>query len=220
MYQHNIWAEGAQFHSFKKVMTEDVGQPVELVSLMSASKGFMGECGLRGGYMEMVNFDPAVQAVFFKQISARLCSSIIGQLAIDCIVRPPRPSEPSYELFAKERAEVLASLKARAELTTNTLNSLPGIRSNKVAGAMYAFPRLEFPAKAIEAAKAVGQEPDFFYASQLLERTGICVVPGCGFGQLPGTYHFRTTILPQPNVVERMMEKFQEFHLKFLEQYS
>ena len=33
--------------------------------------------------------------------------------------------------------------------------------------------------------------PDTFYCSQLLEETGICVLPGCRFGQSPGTYHFR-----------------------------
>lgn len=180
----------------------------------------MGECGLRGGYMELENFDPQVKTVFLKQISARLCSALIGQCAIDCIVRPPKPGDPSYELYAKERVEVLASLKGRAELTSQTLNSLPGVRSNPVAGAMYAFPRIELPAKAIAAAEAVGQKPDFFYVKALLEETGICVVPGSGFGQIPGTHHFRTTILPQPDTFARMMDKFKQFHLRFLEKYQ
>jgi len=56
---------------------------------------------------------------------------------------------------------------------------------------MYAFPRIELPAKAIAAAKADGKSPDAFYAFQLLEETGICIVPGSGFGQKPGTSHFR-----------------------------
>ena len=47
------------------------------------------------------------------------------------------------------------------------------------------------PPKAIEAAKEAGQPADVFYAFQLLENTGICIVPGSGFGQKPGTYHFR-----------------------------
>ena len=62
---------------------------------------------------------------------------------------------------------------------------------SKSAGAMYAFPRLHLPNKAIAKAKEVGQAPDVFYAFQLLENTGICIVPGSGFGQYPGTYHFR-----------------------------
>ena len=62
---------------------------------------------------------------------------------------------------------------------------------------MYAFPRIYLPEKAVEAAKAAGQTPDSFYCFALLEETGICTVPGSGFREEPGTYHFRTTILPQ-----------------------
>ena len=47
------------------------------------------------------------------------------------------------------------------------------------------------PEKAVAKAKSLGQAPDVFYAFQLLEQTGICCVPGSGFGQRPGTHHFR-----------------------------
>lgn len=87
-------------------------------------------------------------------------------------------------------------------------------------GAMYVFPRFEIPPKAIEAAKAKGQSPDLFYAFKLLEETGICVIAGSGFGQLPGTYHFRTTILPQKEKMKTMLTSLKEFHLKFLKEYS
>ena len=63
VYQHNIYAKGSQFFSFKKVLME-MGPPyntMELASFMSASKGFMGECGYRGGYAEVVNLDPQVK---------------------------------------------------------------------------------------------------------------------------------------------------------------
>ena len=33
----------------------------------------MGECGLRGGYAEIVNMDPDVKALDLKSISAKLC---------------------------------------------------------------------------------------------------------------------------------------------------
>ena len=45
--------------------------------------------------------------------------------------------------------------------------------------------------EAIAKAKEAGQAPDVFYAFQLLENTGICIIPGSGFGQRPDTYHFR-----------------------------
>ena len=37
----------------------------------------------------------------------------------------------------------------------------------------------------------LGLAPDMFFCLRLLEETGICVVPGSGFGQREGTYHFR-----------------------------
>lgn len=40
--------------------------------------------------------------------------------------------------------------------------------------------------------------PDMFYCMKLLEETGICVVPGSGFGQREGTYHFRYLCLSAP----------------------
>ena len=49
-----------------KVMME-MGPPydsMELASFMSCSKGYMGECGIRGGYVEVVNMDPQVNKRF------------------------------------------------------------------------------------------------------------------------------------------------------------
>ena len=45
VYQHNVYAKGSEFHSFKKVLKE-MGPPysdLELASFMSTSKGYMGE---------------------------------------------------------------------------------------------------------------------------------------------------------------------------------
>lgn len=219
VYQHNIWAEGCAFYSFKKCM-DDMNVETELVSMMSASKGYMGECGLRGGYGELVNFSPEVKALFYKFLSTRLCSSVIGQITMGCVVDPPKAGDESYELFEKEQQKILGDLKAKAKLVAETFNSIDGITCNKVAGAMYAFPRLTFPDKLIKTAKEAGQQPDFFYLMALLEEAGICVVPGSGFGQRPGTFHFRTTILPQPDTFKEMMTRFRAFHRDFISRYS
>lgn len=219
VYQHNIYAEGAQFYSFKKTMTE-MNVKIELASLMSASKGYMGECGLRGGYCEFVNLEPSVKRMFLKMLSARLCSSILGQAALDCIVDPPKPGDSSYELHQKEKEAILQSLKEKAKLAAETFNSIPDMKSNEVAGAMYAFPQIVLPPKLIEAAKKEKVEPDFFYAMNLLETTGICIIPGSGFGQRPDTYHFRSTILPQPDDLRNLLAKLKDFHVKFLEKYQ
>ncbi|GAB1868569.1 alanine transaminase [Camponotus japonicus] len=222
VYQDNIYDKDSAFHSFKKVMTE-MGEPyskLELASFMSISKGYMGECGIRGGYAEIINMDPEVMRVLLKSISAMLCPSVLGQVVLDVVVNPPQPNEPSYEKFQKEKKETLQSLAKRSRLVVDTINSIPGYKANPAMGAMYVFPRLDLPPKAIEAARAKGQEPDVFYAFKLLESTGICVIPGSGFGQKPGTYHFRTTILPQEEKIKTMLEALKQFHIKFLKEYS
>ena len=66
----------------------------------------------------------------------------------------------------------------------DAFNNLEGYSCNKAEGAMYLFPQIHLPKKAIEAAKAAGKAPDAFYALRLLEATGIVVVPGSGFGQV------------------------------------
>lgn len=82
VYQDNVYAKGSKFHSFKKVMME-MGEPYnkqELASFMSCSKGYMGECGLRGGYSEVVNLCPDVKTMYLKYISSMLCPSVLGQV--------------------------------------------------------------------------------------------------------------------------------------------
>lgn len=50
--------------------------------------------------------------------------------------------------------------------------------------------------------------------------SGICIVAGSGFGQRPGTYHFRTTILPQTELLKEMLQKFQTFHKEFMAEFK
>ncbi|ULU10453.1 hypothetical protein L3Y34_014621 [Caenorhabditis briggsae] len=222
VYQDNVYAQGSQFHSFKKVLVE-MGEPynkLELASFHSVSKGYMGECGMRGGYVEFLNLDPEVYVLFKKMISAKLCSTVLGQAVIDAVVNPPKEGEPSYALWKKEKDDVLASLKERATLVEKAYSSIDGISCNPVQGAMYAFPQITIPQKAVEKAQSLNQQPDFFYALELLESTGICIVPGSGFGQKDGTYHFRTTILPQPELFKDMLARFTDFHTKFLAKYK
>ena len=42
----------------------------------------MGECGLRGGYQELINADPDVKAMLLKSISAKLCPTSLGQVRV------------------------------------------------------------------------------------------------------------------------------------------
>ncbi len=140
-----------------------------------------------------------------KLQSVSLCANAAGQVVTFLMVRPPAPGDPSHARWAAERRETLESLGRRARLLEEGLNAVPGIHCNAVAGAMYAFPRITLP-------PGVTDEE---YCVALLERTGICVVPGSGFGQAPGTWHFRTTILPPVAQIAAVVERLGAFHREF-----
>uniref|UniRef100_A0A8C5EL42 alanine transaminase n=1 Tax=Gouania willdenowi TaxID=441366 RepID=A0A8C5EL42_GOUWI len=223
VYQDNVYAEGCKFHSFKKVLFEmgpEYSSTVEMASFHSTSKCFMGECGFRGGYMEVINMDPAVKAQLIKLVSVRLCPPVPGQALMDLVVNPPQPDEPSYTTFVKEKTAVLAALAEKASITEQAFNTMPGFTCNPVQGAMYTFPRISIPQKAIDKAKELGQVPDMFYCMKLLEEEGICLVPGSGFGQRDGTFHFRMTILPPTEKLKIVLQRIKDFHLRFTQEFS
>ena len=71
------------------------------------SKGFLGECGLRGGYFELYGFDADVQAQLLKLASIGLCSNTVGQVATGLMVAPPKPGDASYASYKRERDGIL-----------------------------------------------------------------------------------------------------------------
>ncbi|KAK3262800.1 hypothetical protein CYMTET_28364 [Cymbomonas tetramitiformis] len=223
VYQENIYAAGSSFVSAKKVLME-MGAPyadnVELLSFHTVSKGMIGECGLRGGYVEMTNIHPGAIDQLYKISSLNLCPNLLGQIVTAMMCNPPQPGDESYEQFYKEKNGTYESMKRRAKMLIDGFNKLDGIECNDTEGAMYAFPSLVLPPKALAAAAADGRSADEFYCLALLADTGIVTVPGCGFGQVEGTYHFRTTILPKEEKMPEVVAKFSDFHKKFMAQYS
>ena len=198
VYQENIYNPAKPFISARKTlgtMHEPIKSGLELCSFHTVSKGAYGECGLRGGYMELHNFAPEVIQEIYKLASINLSPNVPGQIALGLMVNPPRPGDPSYALYVKEKAELIESLKRRARLVTDAFNRLEGVVCQETEGAMYSFPRITLPAGAITAAKEKGKSPDVLYCLELLEETGLSCVPGSGFQQRPGTFHLRTTIL-------------------------
>jgi len=56
-------------------------------------------------------------------------------------------------VILQEKNQVLGELALKARMTTETLNTIEGVRCNEVMGAMYAFPRIFLPDKAVAEAK-------------------------------------------------------------------
>ncbi|KAK0707556.1 pyridoxal phosphate-dependent transferase [Lasiosphaeris hirsuta] len=220
VYQTNVFV--GEFISFKRMLrqmqAEKPGEydDVELASLHSVSKGMVGECGHRGGYFELVNFDPEVQAEIYKFVSIMLCAPVIGQCLVELMVNPPRAGEPSHDLYKQEYDGIFNGLKERANALHKAFEQMEGVECGSPQGSMYLFPTINLPPKAAEAAAAEGRSPDEFYCMRLLEATGVCVVPGSGFGQKDGSLHFRTTFLaPGTEWVGNIIK----FHKEFMDKY-
>lgn len=223
VYQENIYNNARPFISARKVlgkMQEPIRSNLELCSFHTVSKGAYGECGLRGGYMELHNFDPEVVDEIYKVASINLSPNVPGQVALGLMVNNPKVTDPSYKQWKKEKDGVIESLKRRARMITDAFNSMEGVVCQDTEGAMYSFPRITLPPAAIEAAKAKGKSPDVMYCLELLDETGLSCVPGSGFQQIPGTFHFRTTILPPEEKFQDIIKRFTSFHKGFMKRYG
>lgn len=72
--------------------------------------------------------------------------------------------------FEQEKESVLNNLAKKAKLTEDMFNTVPGINCNPLQGALYAFPRIFIPSKAIEEAKVSRS----FLPQSILNFTHLC----------------------------------------------
>ncbi|MCA9522523.1 MAG: aminotransferase class I/II-fold pyridoxal phosphate-dependent enzyme [Myxococcales bacterium] len=128
-----------------------------------------------------------------KLLRARLSANHPEQFAIaTALLGDHSHLEPAIE-----------KLQRRRDITVEMLNAIDGISCVAPKGAFYAFPKLEVE----------GSDDEF--VKGLLRETGVVVVPGSGFGQLPGTKHFRVVFLPPEQVLREAYQKIGEFMSRY-----
>ena len=178
--------------------------------------------------MELLNIAPIQHAQIVKLCSINVCSNFNGQVMTALMCTPPVQGDASYPQFREEYDGIFSDLKERAASLAIELNTIKGITCNSVDGAMYAFPQIKLPheyvarndALCAAAPLAERMAADARWALELLEATGIVVVPGSGFLQQEGTFHFRTTILPPKTQMAAMTSAIRAFHTKIDELYA
>ncbi len=102
----------------------------------------------------------------------------------------------------------MKKLTSRRNMTVEMLNAIPGISCVKPEGAFYAFPKLEI------------KNSDNHFVAELIKETGVVVVPGTGFGQVPGTNHFRLVFLPNEQILEKAYNAIGEFFQKYVDKFE
>ena len=124
-----------------------------------------------------------------KLLRARLCANHPIQWAI----------KVALEGEQDQLIEVRQKLRRRRDITVEMLNAIDGITCVRPEGAFYAFPRLHI------------EENDDEFVRELIRETGVVVVPGSGFGERPGTKHFRVVYLAPEEVLEKAYERIGDF---------
>lgn len=124
-----------------------------------------------------------------KLLRSRLCASQPMQWAI----------KPALDGPQDHLKEVCAKLRTRRDITMEWVKSDPRVTCVKPEGAFYAFPKIEIP------------EDDLSFVTKVLREKHVLVVHGSGFGQKPGTNHFRSVFLPQDDVLRKAYRSISEF---------
>ncbi|XP_072911366.1 alanine aminotransferase 2-like isoform X2 [Hemitrygon akajei] len=222
-HPEDVYSGNLQLLSYKKVLHEmgpEFSSVVEFISFNSVSRGHIGESGVRGCFVEVLNMDPAVQYYFRQMVGTFVSCSLPSQIAMEVATNPPDPGDPSYPLFQAEKQESVTKLSAKSQLTEEMLNRIPGVHCTPIRSGIYAFPRIELPARAREVSAALGQPPDVFYCLRLLQDTGYMLGPGEEFGQKDGTAHFRMTFALPIEELTLALEKIADFHQRFIAEFS
>ncbi len=188
------------FDGKKHISIASLNKDVSCITFGGLSKnymvpGFRIGWGIVSGRKEVLSdFIEAVN----KILRARLSANHPEQYGI----------KPSLEGNHDHLTEAMKKLTRRRDLTVEMLNAIPGISCVKPEGAFYAFPKLEM------------KQPDAHFVGELIRETGVVIVPGSGFGQVPGTHHFRVVFLPNEQILEKAYKAIGEFFVKYQEKFA
>jgi alanine-synthesizing transaminase len=150
--------------------------------------------GLRCGYVCMNNssrqLDPLRQNIF-KLARVRIASNFPVQIAANAALNGPQDHLPT----------MVRKLRNRRDLVYDRLNEIPGLECTRPKGAFYMFPKIDLKNK---------WKNDLEFVVGLLNSTGVLTVHGSGFGSM-GSGHIRIVYLPQEEILNRSMDKIEEF---------
>jgi alanine-synthesizing transaminase len=157
--------------------------------------GFRIGWGVVSGHKEIM--DDYIEAIN-KMLRARLSANHPEQYGIPAAL----DSNNEHLVTAMEK------LTRRRNMTVEMLNAVDGIDCVKPEGAFYAFPSIDI------------KNEDSHFVAELIKETGVIVVPGSGFGQKPGSKHFRVVFLPQEEVLEKAYKSIADFYQKYKNEFE
>jgi len=174
-----------------QISMASVAPDVPIVTFGGLSKNYLAP-GWRIGW-GIVSGDAAAVKPYVEGVGrllrSRLCANHPEQYAIKAALEGPQDHLP----------EVTKKLRSRRDLTMKWASSTPRVSCVSPKGAFYAFPRLDI------------SEGDDVFVKELLVQKHVLVVHGSGFGQKPGTKHFRIVFLPDEQTLTTAYAGIAEF---------
>uniref|UniRef100_A0A3Q1F5R4 alanine transaminase n=1 Tax=Acanthochromis polyacanthus TaxID=80966 RepID=A0A3Q1F5R4_9TELE len=232
VYQDSMIGLDREFISYKRVLFEmgkEYAETVELVSSHSLSCTSIAECGQRAGYMEIVNMDPEVMHFVDTMLCTDVSTPITGQLALDLMVNPPKPGDPSYDTYTQETLLTQTTLSQNAQRAVELLNDLPGMSCQPAMGGIYLYPCLHLPSEFRQLMLEV--EAHVLYCQKFLEEEGVLV--GTKNNRTSLTWyrmlHFlqevfvlcllchRLCVHVPPDTMEEVLTRLRSFHLRLMD---
>lgn len=184
------------FDGGRHVSIASLDHHAPVITFNGLSKNYLGP-GLRIGW-GVVSGDQSMLADYIEAINKILRARLCANHPIQYAVRPALEGDNSHLQMMVEK------LTRRRNLTVEMMNSIDGISCVEPGGAFYAFPRIEI------------EGDDESWVKGLIRETGVVVVPGSGFGQMPGTKHFRIVFLPPEEVLEKAYNAIGDYMKRYL----
>jgi len=186
----------------KHISVASLAEDVPVITFGGLSKNYIMP-GWRLGWAifhdpqkDMVEYREAIN----KMLRARLCAPHPQQYMV----------KPALDGDDRHLDKIIPKLQKRRDITYEMLNKIPGISCVKPEGAFYAFPNIQLPA-------GIDDEQ---YVIELLKETGVLVVYGKGFGEKPGTGHFRIVFLPDDDTLIKSYDLLAEFTAEFYKKHN
>lgn len=185
------------FDGEKHIALASLDKDVPVVTFGGLSKNYMVP-GFRIGW-GVVSGDKSVLTDYIEAINKLLRARLSAN-------HPEQYAIPTALLSGDGHlVEVMEKLTRRRDMTVEMLNAIDGISCVAPRGAFYAFPSVKLK-----------DGDDNKFVAGLIKATGVVVVPGTGFGQVPGTNHFRVVFLPNEEKLEKAYKNIGDFYRAYI----
>lgn len=121
------------------------------------------------------------------------------------------PSDSVAQPAALAQSAELRAQLSRNALEAQKLNHVSGMSCAAAVAGAHIFPEVVVKGFVMKKAISLALPADEVYCSELLARTGISTQPGGYFGQRPGTFRFRMSMM-QSTSFSDALDKVQKFH--------